>query len=244
MQGGERKSLGIRPAAFADARRLGATFARAFNDDPGMHWVLPNASTRVRRLERFFTVLLARLIDAPARLVLTTREAEAGAIWAPPGAWKLPIQRIMPAAPGMIGAIGAHGMLRMGLHERHLGTHHPREGHWYLATLATDPAFQGQGMGSALVELVLERCDEEGFPAYLETQNESNVAFYRARGFSVVGKLDFGSHAPPVWLLWREPAEPGPTCGRMPSSDHDKVVVRGVPGLRAADVPGHLPSHL
>lgn len=59
--------------------------------------------------------------------------------------------------------------------------HHPDEPHWYLATLGTDPSAQGRGIGSALLADVLERCDREATPAYLETETEANVAFYAPR---------------------------------------------------------------
>jgi len=32
---------------------------------------------------------------------------------------------------------------------------------------------------------ILEHCDSEGMPAYLESSKESNIAFYRRHGFKV-----------------------------------------------------------
>jgi ribosomal protein S18 acetylase RimI-like enzyme len=83
---------------------------------------------------------------------------------------------------------------------------HPKIEHWYLALLAVDPELQRQGVGRRLLEPVLERCDAEGRPAYLETQKESNVAWYRRCGFELVEKIvPPGDRTPPMWTLLREP---------------------------------------
>jgi ribosomal protein S18 acetylase RimI-like enzyme len=58
--------------------------------------------------------------------------------------------------------------------------------HLYLALLAIDPACQGQGFASALVRPMLQRLDETGLPAYVETQNLKNVAMYRRFGFNLL----------------------------------------------------------
>jgi len=81
---------------------------------------------------------------------------------------------------------------------------HPREPHWYLSLLVTDPSAQGRGIGTRLIAPVLERCDVDGHFAYLETQKESNVAWYARSGFEVVDEVRLKG-TPPVWLLRRDP---------------------------------------
>ncbi len=68
----------------------------------------------------------------------------------------------------------------------------PREPHWYLATLGTDPDRQGKGLGSTLMESMARRIDESGLPAYLESSKERNVSFYARFGFEVVDELRQG----------------------------------------------------
>jgi hypothetical protein len=41
-----------------------------------------------------------------------------------------------------------------------------------------------------LVEMGTSRADDAGVPCYLETGTDSNIAFYRKRGFEVVGQAD------------------------------------------------------
>ena len=52
---------------------------------------------------------------------------------------------------------------------------------------------------------MLERCDAEGLPAYLESSKERNVPFYRRHGFEVREEIHFGPGGPPMWPMWRAP---------------------------------------
>ena len=81
---------------------------------------------------------------------------------------------------------------------------HPREPHWYLSVLGTDPTQQGKGVGGALLEPVLDRCDSQGLGAYLESSKEANIPFYQRFGFAVTGQIDL-PEGPPVWPMWRDP---------------------------------------
>ena len=51
---------------------------------------------------------------------------------------------------------------------------------------------------------MLERCDTEGLPAYLETQKEENIAYYARHRFDLVQKVDVDG-CPPIWTLLRKP---------------------------------------
>jgi GNAT superfamily N-acetyltransferase len=85
---------------------------------------------------------------------------------------------------------------------------HPHEPHWYLATLGTAVEWQGKGVGSALMRPVLEHCDAEGLPCYLESSKGRNVPFYERHGFSVVQEVALPNGGPPIWTMWREPQQP------------------------------------
>jgi hypothetical protein len=49
----------------------------------------------------------------------------------------------------------------------------------------------------------LERCDEEGAAAYLESSNLDNVPLYEHFGFQVTGALDLPVGAPVINTMWR-----------------------------------------
>jgi GNAT superfamily N-acetyltransferase len=77
----------------------------------------------------------------------------------------------------------------------------PIELHGYLSILGVDPSHRGRGVGSELLAGFVARVDRDALPAYLETDAESNVAFYARAGFQVVG--DLRVLGVPVWRLWR-----------------------------------------
>ena len=82
---------------------------------------------------------------------------------------------------------------------------HPQDrSHWYLFILGTEPAAQGQGLGSALLAQVLARVDADGMPVYLESSNERNLAWYGRHGFEVTSEVVILG-GPRIWPMWREP---------------------------------------
>jgi GNAT superfamily N-acetyltransferase len=81
---------------------------------------------------------------------------------------------------------------------------HPKAPHWYLSVLGTEPGHQGEGLGSTVLQPVLDECDRLEIPAYLETGTERNVGFYARHGFRVMERIELPD-GPPMWLMWREP---------------------------------------
>ena len=65
------------------------------------------------------------------------------------------------------------------------------------------PGWQGRGFGSALLRPILERCDRERLPAYLEASSPRNRALYERHGFEVAEEMRV-SDSPPLWRMWRE----------------------------------------
>jgi hypothetical protein len=81
----------------------------------------------------------------------------------------------------------------------------PHGSYWYLQFLGVAPAWQGQGIGSALMTPVLERCDREGVRAYLDATSERNKRLYERHGFVAQDRFA-PPGGPPIWPMWRQPA--------------------------------------
>jgi ribosomal protein S18 acetylase RimI-like enzyme len=67
--------------------------------------------------------------------------------------------------------------------------------------IGVDPARHGRGHGGALMIQVLQRCDREHAPAYLESTNPRNVSLYERHGFQALGRVQVGAAPPFVPML-------------------------------------------
>jgi hypothetical protein len=59
---------------------------------------------------------------------------------------------------------------------------------------------------------VLDRCDAEKVPAYLEATSPRNRALYERHGFEVTEEFTLGPESPPLWRMWRPPNNSGSTA--------------------------------
>ena len=153
----------IRVARRPDARAAAAMLARAFDDDPVMMWIIPDEQLRRHRLPALFAVLLRRyyLPHQATELVLTADGVLGCGMWAPPGRWLPPARRQLAAVPGIAGALGSRFLAANSAFGA-IARLHPREPHWYLAGLGTDPPAQRTGVGGRLLRSRLARCDMTG----------------------------------------------------------------------------------
>ncbi len=76
---------------------------------------------------------------------------------------------------------------------------------WYLSIVGLKPSFQGQGLGSTLINQVLEKTDSLNLSTYLETFTLRNMSFYERLGYKSIASI----HEPTVdanyWIMKRDP---------------------------------------
>jgi GNAT superfamily N-acetyltransferase len=193
---------GLRRATAEDVHRLKAVLAEAFFEDPIIGWLMPEDTKRRARLRRFFAIEL-RHLALPRGRVWTTSDLTGAALSTAPGAWRVP-----PRVTLLEGsAFGIHlsraARLGAAMERRHV-----RERHYYVRDVGVHPDMQGKGLGSSLLRPTLERCDQEGLPAYLEASSERNAALYERLGFQLTDELRVGS-SPPLRLMLRAPRPAG-----------------------------------
>lgn len=195
---------GVRKATRADLPAVATSLSAAFADDPVMVHVLPEIAAG--RLERLAGMMRIEAHDGLRHdSVWTNDDGTATAIWKPPGTWKIGGIELLRQTPRTVAILRSRVLVALGVLNAIERKHPIDPPHWYLAVLGTDPAAQGKGNGSAVLQPVLEHCDREGEPAYLESSKQHNVPFYERHGFRVTERLDLPKGGPSLWLMWRDP---------------------------------------
>ncbi|MFF9123772.1 GNAT family N-acetyltransferase [Streptomyces sp. NPDC014889] len=205
--------VGIRAAGEDDRELVVRLLDEAFQDDPVSGWVFPEREYR-RRTHHRLMAAFTDIVLAEGRIDVT-EDGTACALWLsmPPAA-----DGDGPAdADGSGDAAGADDAVRLResvdpanarVEEiaRLMADSHPSDrAHEYLWMIGVAPARQGEGLGSALVRHVLDRCDREGVPAYLEASSERSTKLYERLGFAFADHTLDIPDGPRMWPMWREP---------------------------------------
>jgi GNAT superfamily N-acetyltransferase len=196
----------IRTADEGDRELVARLLDEAFQDDPVSVWVFPDAAHR-RAKHPGLMGMFTEVVLAEGR-VDVTEDGTACALWLPVPADAGhadeeddgPV-RLREAVDPDNERVELIGRLTAGIHPA-------GRAHEYLWMIGVAPERQGEGLGTALVRSVLDRCDREGLPAYLEASNADSRRLYERLGFALTGRpLDLPD-GPRMWPMWREP-QPG-----------------------------------
>ncbi len=192
-----------------DHEAAAEALALAFTDDPAFGHLLPDTAGRTERLLTFFKVEMDNLTP-DYRQVWVADDHSGAAIWGYPGRWQVPINRTV--RPGFQMTRVYRSRLPVALWSLlRADRRHPRTpGHWYLQWLGIEPRYQGQGLGADLLAPVLEICDRQTVPAYVEASTDRSRAFYERNGFALTGSFHLPLGGPPIREMWRNPLPPSP----------------------------------
>lgn len=187
--------------------------AKAFEDDPVFTYVI--SDERDFRLQSL-TWLTSKMIEycTQYNYVYTTQNLEGIAAWLPPGK----LSRNLFQALKMAWELQLYA-LPTKVHWQRLGrcltllsaieqAHQQDMGncpHWYLNVMIVNPIAQGRGVGSQLLQPILQQASNEGMVCYLVTFTEQAVRFYQKNGFEIVQSQKIAPDAPPFWTMRRNP---------------------------------------
>lgn len=180
------------------AERVYDALTLAFVNDPANRWMFPEPARYLRHFPAFAQALGGAALSE--RTAFVDPDYSAVALWLAPGVHsdedalaKLIEEGVAPEKSADL-AVVIDEMTRL----------HPKEPHWYLPFIGVDPARQGNGLGGALLQPILEQCDRDRLPAYLESTTPRNRPLYRRNGFEAVGEIKVGT-CPPIVPMLRRP---------------------------------------
>jgi len=177
--------------------------ARAMRDNP-LHCAVfgDDPERRERRLQAFFAAVLP-WIRRRGMLLAFDEETHGVMGLLPPGACRPTLPEKLRMLPALSRSLTPTGVMRMRRWLTAWASRDPAAPHWHLGPLAVDPLHQRRGIGTRLLRAALARVDEAAGIAYLETDTEANVVFYRRFGFVTVATANVVGV--PNWFMQRAP---------------------------------------
>ena len=160
---GEAAAPSVRPARRGDALRVFDTLTLALAADPAVRWMFPDPQQHLRAFPAF-----AKAFGGPAiahGTALLSEDHAGGhagaALWLPPDT--VPDDEALAAL--LEESVADREKADAFALFEEMARRHPDRPHWYLPLIGVEPARQGRGHGSALMEHGLRLCDEARVPA-------------------------------------------------------------------------------
>lgn len=175
-----------------------ATLTLAFSSDPANRWCWPGTADYLAGFPQFVRALGGNAFAAECAFEIAG--GAGAALWLPPG--------VEPDEAELIAIVQrtVHASRQSDLYEvmQQMARFHPQTPHWYLPFIGVEPLQQSRGLGALLLRPILDRCNSERLPAYLESTNPRNVPFYESLGFRSIGMIQAGT-SPRIVPMLREP---------------------------------------
>lgn len=188
----------VKAAGASDESRVIDALILAFVADPATRWVWPNPQKYLEHFSTFARAFGGRAFEHGSAYYVS--DYAGAALWLPPD--------VHPEVDTLIALLQKTGSAEAqkdgpAVFEK-MGSYHPSEPHWYLPLLGVDPLQHGKGLGSALMQHALARCDRDNKVAYLESSNPKNIPFYEHHGFELLGTIQEGT-SPSIFPMLRKP---------------------------------------
>jgi ribosomal protein S18 acetylase RimI-like enzyme len=188
----------------SDAVRI---LAGAFWNDPLVEYLFPELQERQHQLDTFFKVNVE--FSREAGEVYSTTSMLGCSVWLFPGdkarsrlgKEELPGARFKLLLDGQ--SLQKLSDFIQYMKERHFSI--MRGPYCLLMFLGVEEKQRRRGVGSRLMQPVLQYADEKRMPCILDTMNEYNLDFYRAHNFTVCQRYHLCSNGPETWTMIRYP---------------------------------------
>ncbi len=202
LQGRMSGETAVRPMAPEDMDPVCELIGPAFGDNPSTLANVRGDRARARRVMRQ-AVRLAKFGRPWSHALVALQGGEiVGALNAAewPNCQMRPIEKLK-TAPSMIRIMGT-ALPRAFTMTSKREAHDPHRVHWHIGPIGVRPDRQGHGIGQALLSLFLAAVDEQGAPAFLETDVDRNVGLHEKFGFEVISRSEIVGID--TRLMWRD----------------------------------------
>ena len=192
----------------SDAKLASNLIARTLFNYPLFCYLIPDAQQRTKRLS-VLTGYLVRVGILYGEVYITSEKMEGIAVWLPPktnvAIFDLLFRVGVITCPFKLGFKAFKGIWSYVQHIETVCQNRLQTDYWYLQVIGVDSPYQKQGYGRSLIEPMLARFSAQNLPCCLDTEEESNVAYYERYGFEVIETSIIPGTNNTCWIMVKQP---------------------------------------
>ena len=177
-------------AEYKNRSRIVDILVSSFDDNKSVNYIIPLDKKRKQRMKR----LMEYSFDVCylSGKVLLSDDKKGCALVMLPDNKKANVRSIWLDLKLIVTCIGLSNIKKAFLRETRIKRLHPKKPLYYLWFIGVDPAQQGRGTGTKLLNEIISESEAEKRAICLETSTLKNLPWYQQSGFTIYNELDLG----------------------------------------------------
>lgn len=177
-------------ANYADKKRTVGILAASFDDNQSVNYIIKQDSKRKQRIRRLmeYSFDVCYLFGK----VYLSDDKKGCALIVLPDKKKTTLQSIWLDLKLIIFCIGLLNVKKAMSREAKIKKLQPAEKMYYLWFIGVDPSEQDKGIGSILLDEIIDESESNKRIICLETSTSRNLPWYEKFGFTIYNELDLG----------------------------------------------------
>ncbi|MES3019500.1 MAG: GNAT family N-acetyltransferase [Bacteroidota bacterium] len=178
----------MKKAAYGDKSLVKNILAKSFDNNQSVNYIAQQDELREKRI--------AALMDYSFEIcfnygdVYLSDDNQACALVLYPDRKKTTFKSVLEDIKLLLNCIGLSNIGKAMKREAAIKKIQPNTPMYYLWFIGVDPESQGTGIGSRLMNEVIEDSRAQSRPIFLETSTERNLPWYKKFGFDIYSDLD------------------------------------------------------
>jgi ribosomal protein S18 acetylase RimI-like enzyme len=175
-------------ASYSDKSLVLDILTKSFDTNRSVNYIVKQDKIRVQRVRALmdYSFEVCYLFGE----VFLSDDKRACALILYPDKKKTTLKSILLDIKLILSCVGLSNVKKALNRESKIKKIQPKEPMYYIWFIGVDPAYQNSGIGTELLNEVIEDSSRKKRPIYLETSTSKNIPWYKKFGFDVYNELD------------------------------------------------------
>ena len=175
-------------AKYSDKNLVVDILTKSFDANQSVNYIIKQDQKRVQRVSSLmdYSFEVCYLFGD----VFLSDDKKACALITYPDKKKTNLKSVLLDIKLIFSAVGLKNIKKTLARESLISKIQPKELKYYLWFIGVDPEHQNEGIGSVLLDEIIEDSEHKKRPIYLETSTLKNLPWYKKFGFQIYHELD------------------------------------------------------